>query len=217
MSLPVTDRTRLHRLPERGRFDRADIDAILDEALHCHLGIATDDGPVVIPTIHARVGDEVVVHGSPASRLLRTMKRGRPVCLTATIVDALVVARSAFHHSLNYRSVVVFGEATEITEPSAKRTALDALVDHVLPGRASEARPPTEQELRATTVLTLPLTEASAKVRTGMPVDEDDDLALPIWAGIVPLRTVAGEPEVEPQLDPTVATPTSVRAVVDAR
>lgn len=217
MSLPVTDRTRLHRLPERGRFERAEIDAVLDEALHCHLGIATDAGPVVIPTIHARVGDEVVVHGSPASRLLRTLRRGSPVCLTATIVDGLVVARSAFHHSLNYRSVVVFGEAAEVTDPDAKRAALGALVDHVLPGRSAEARPPSDAELRATTVLSLPIREASAKVRTGMPHDEDDDLELAVWAGVVPVGSALGTPEPDPLLDPSVPVPASVRDALAGR
>lgn len=185
---------------------------MLDEALYCHVGITTEQGPVVIPTIHARVGDQVVVHGSPASRLLRTLKGGVPMCLTATLVDGLVVARSAFHHSLNYRSGVVFGVATEVVDPAAKAEALDALVDHVLAGRAAEARPGSDKELRGTTVLALPLTEASVKVRTGPPLDEDDDLALDVWAGVVPLRTVAGPPEPSPDLASGIAVPASVLA-----
>lgn len=213
MSLPVTDRTRLRRLPDRGRHELAEVAAVLDEALYCHVGITTDDGPVVIPTIHARVGDQVIVHGSPASRLLRTLKGGVPLCLTATLVDGLVVARSAFHHSLNYRSAVVFGVATEVVDPVAKAEALDALVDHVLSGRAAEARPGSDKELRGTTVLSLPLTEASVKVRTGPPLDEEDDLALDVWAGVVPLRTVAGPPEPSPDLAPGIAVPASVLGI----
>ena len=212
MSLPVTDRTRVRRLPDRGRHELAEVAAVLDEALYCHVGITTEQGPVVIPTIHARVGDQVVVHGSPASRLLRTLKGGVPMCLTATLVDGLVVARSAFHHSLNYRSAVVFGVATEVVDPAAKAEALDALVDHVLAGRAAEARPGSDKELRGTTVLALPLTEASVKVRTGPPLDEDDDLALDVWAGVVPLRTVAGPPEPSPDLASGIAVPASVLA-----
>lgn len=212
MSIPVTDRTRLRRLPDRGRHELAEVAAVLDEALYCHVGITTEQGPVVIPTIHARVGDQVVVHGSPASRLLRTLKGGVPMCLTATLVDGLVVARSAFHHSLNYRSAVVFGVATEVVDPAAKAEALDALVDHVLAGRAAEARPGSDKELRGTTVLALPLTEASVKVRTGPPLDEDDDLALDVWAGVVPLRTVAGPPEPSPDLASGIAVPASVLA-----
>ncbi|MFN8038398.1 MAG: pyridoxamine 5'-phosphate oxidase family protein [Acidimicrobiales bacterium] len=210
MSIPVTDRTRLRRLPERGRHELAEVAAVLDEALYCHVGITTEQGPVVIPTIHARVGDQVVLHGSPASRLLRTLKGGVPMCLTATLVDGLVVARSAFHHSLNYRSAVVFGEATEVVDPAAKAEALDALVDHVLAGRAAEARPGSPKELKGTTVLTLPLTEASVKVRTGPPIDEEDDLPLDVWAGVVPLQTVAGTPEPSPDLAAGIPVPPSV-------
>lgn len=214
MELPVTERTQLRRKPERGRFDLDEIRSILDAALHCHLGIVTEAGPVVIPTIHAVVDDRVVVHGSPASRLLRSMGTGSPISLTATVVDGLVIARSAFHHSLNYRSVVVFGEATEVRDLDEKRRALDALVDHVLPGRSAEARPPTEKELRATSVLALPLTEASAKVREGMPIDEDEDLGLPIWAGVVPLHSGVGVPVPDPGLDPAIGLPTSVAALL---
>ena len=210
MSIPVTDRTRLRRLPDRGRHELAEVAAVLDEALYCHVGITTEQGPVVIPTIHARVGDQVVVHGSPASRLLRTLKGGVPMCLTATLVDGLVVARSAFHHSLNYRSAVVFGVATEVVDPAAKAEALDALVDHVLAGRAAEARPGSPKELKGTTVLTLPLTEASVKVRTGPPIDEEDDLPLDVWAGVVPLQTVAGTPEPSPDLAAGIPVPPSV-------
>ncbi len=216
MSLPVTDRTRLHRLPDRGRHELAEVAAVLDEALYCHVGITTDQGPVVIPTIHARVGEQVVVHGSPASRLLRTMKGGVPMCLTATLVDGFVVARSAFHHSLNYRSAVVFGVATEVVDPVAKADALDALVDHVLAGRSGEARPPTDKELRGTTVLSLPLTEASVKVRTGPPVDDEEDLGLDVWAGVVPLQVVAGTPVPAPDLASGIAVPASVLALPSA-
>lgn len=191
-----TERTTLKRLPERGSHDRADVHAILDEALVCHLGVVDGDGrPFVIPTIHARLGDRLVLHGSPASRALRTARDGGvDVCVTATIVDGLVLARSAFHHSLNYRSVVVYGRATRIEDPAEKVAALDALVEHVLAGRGEGCRAPDEHEVRSTLLLSVPLEEASAKVRSGGPKDDDADLALPVWAGHVPLRVVAGEP-----------------------
>jgi nitroimidazol reductase NimA-like FMN-containing flavoprotein (pyridoxamine 5'-phosphate oxidase superfamily) len=192
--LPPTERTTLRRLPERGHHDRDTIDAILDEALVCHLGLIDPDGrPFVVPTIHARAGDVVYVHGSPASRALRTATRV-DCCVTVTLIDGLVLARSAFHHSLNYRSVVVYGRAEPVDDLAEKRIALDAVVEHVLAGRSADAREPNEQELRGTLVLRVPLAEASAKVRTGGPKDDDEDLGLPIWAGVVPLRTVAGDP-----------------------
>lgn len=192
---PPSRRTTLKRLPERGRHDRETVDAILDEALVCHLGLVDPEGrPFVIPTIHARSGDHLYVHGSPASRALRTAAGDVEVCVTVTLVDGLVLARSAFHHSLNYRSVVVYGRATKVTDPDEKDAALEAIVEHVLAGRSAGCRPPDEKELKGTLVLRLPLDEASAKVRTGAPKDDDADLGLPVWAGVVPLRLVAGEP-----------------------
>lgn len=191
-----TERTTLKRLPERGRHDRATVDAILDEALVCHLGVVDGEGrPFVVPTIHARDGDRLYLHGSPASRALRIARDGAvDVCVTVTLVDGLVLARSAFHHSVNYRSVVVYGRATKVEAPAEKTAALAALVEHVLAGRSAGCRPPDGHELRSTLVLSVPIEEASAKVRTGGPEDDEHDLELPVWAGHVPLRVVAGAP-----------------------
>ncbi|HEX8409320.1 MAG TPA: pyridoxamine 5'-phosphate oxidase family protein [Thermoanaerobaculia bacterium] len=183
----------MRRLPKRGHYDRETIHAILDEALICHVGFVVDGSPVVIPTIHWREGDTLYVHGSSASRMLRSLKEGVDACVTVTLLDGLVLARSAFHHSMNYRSVVVFGKAREV-DGEEKLRALDSLVEHVMRGRSRDVRPPNEIELRATTVLALPLDEASAKIRTGPPVDDDEDYALPIWAGVVPMKLTRGEP-----------------------
>ena len=216
MSSPTlrTDRTTLRRLPDRGSHDRAVIEAILDEALFCHLGFAAprtplsssaDGQPFVIPTIHARVESRIYVHGSAASRMLRTLGNGVPMCLTATLLDGLVLARSAFHHSMNYRSAVVLGIAQLVTDEDEKLQALRAIVEHVVPGRWSEVRPPTDKEMKATSVLRIPLDEASAKVRRGSPVDDPEDQALPVWAGVVPVRATAGELIPEASLPPSVA------------
>ena len=192
-TLPVTDRTKVRRLGDRGRYDRETIHAILDEALVCHVGFVVDGAPVVIPTIHWREGDWLYFHGSAASRMLRSLKNGVEACVTVTLIDGLVLARSAFHHSMNYRSVVVFGTA-RVVEGDEKLRALDALVDHVVRGRSKEMRPHKEIELKQTLVLAMPLDEASAKIRTGGPVDDEEDYALPIWAGVVPLKLTPGEP-----------------------
>ena len=197
-----TPRTTLARLPARGSHERATIEAILDEALYCHVGFVVDGQPYVIPTIHARVGESLYVHGSAASRMLRTLAGGVPVCVTASLIDGLVMARSAFHHSMNYRSVVVLGTARPVEGPDAKRAALRAVVEHVAPGRWDETRPPTEKEMKQTLVLTLPLDEASAKIRKGMPVDDEEDYARACWAGVVPLRLTALEPVPDPRLAP---------------
>lgn len=201
-----TERTTLRRVPERGRHDRATIDAILDEAYLCHLGLVDPDGrPFVIPTIHARVGDDVYLHGSPASRALRTAGQVE-CCVAVTLLDGLVLARSAFHHSMNYRSAVLYGAASRVEDVDEKRAALDALVEHVVRGRAGDARAPDDRELRGTLVLRLPIDEASAKVRTGRPLDDEDDYALTgVWAGVVPLTLTTGEPE--PDDGVTVAWP----------
>lgn len=191
--LEMTDRTKVRRLPKRGNYDRETIHAILDEALVCHVGFVVDGAPVVIPTIHWREDDTLYVHGSAASRMLRSLKGGVDACVTVTLVDGLVLARSAFHHSMNYRSVVVFGKAREVTGDE-KISALDSLVEHVMKGRSRDVRPPNEIELKQTMVLALPLAEASAKIRTGGPVDDEEDYALPIWAGVVPLTLTRGEP-----------------------
>jgi nitroimidazol reductase NimA-like FMN-containing flavoprotein (pyridoxamine 5'-phosphate oxidase superfamily) len=200
-AIEMTDRTRVRRLAKRGHYDRETIYAILDEALICHVGFVVapegaPDGagaPVVIPTIHWREGDTLYVHGSAASRMLRSLKGGVDACVTVTLVDGLVLARSAFHHSMNYRSVVVFGKAREVTGEEKGR-ALEGLVEHVVRGRSRDARPPNESELKQTLVLALPLEEASAKIRTGGPVDDEEDYAMPIWAGVVPLKLTPGEP-----------------------
>jgi uncharacterized protein len=193
-ALPITDRTKVRRLANRGHYDRETIYAILDEALLCHVGFVVDGAPVVIPTIHWREGDSLYFHGSAASRMLRSLKAGVDMCVTVTLLDGLVLARSAFHHSTNYRSVVVFGKARVVEDEEEKLRALDALVDHVVHGRSREMRPHKEVELKQTLVLALPLEEASAKIRTGGPVDDEEDYALPVWAGVVPLKLTPGEP-----------------------
>jgi hypothetical protein len=205
---PPTERTRVRRLPERGVYDRATIDGILDEALVAHLAWVTDEGsPRVIPTIHARVADTLYVHGSTASRTLRGVGDGREVCLEVTLLDGLVLARSAFHHSMNYRSVIVYGRPREVVDPHERDLAQRALVDHVARGRAADARMPNEREIAQTTILAIGLEEASAKVRTGPPKDDEEDLDLPVWAGVLPLRVVPGEPEPAPDLRDGVEPP----------
>jgi uncharacterized protein len=189
-----TPHTKLRRLPKRGAHDRPAIDAILDEALISHVGFVHDGRPAVIPTLHARLGDDVLIHGSAASRMLRALAQGIDVCLTATLIDGLVLARSAFHHSVNYRSVVLYGQAQLVTEPAAKEAALEAFTERLLPGRWADVRWPTRKELKATSVLTLPIAEGSAKVRTGPPIDDEPDYALDVWAGVVPLTLTRGEP-----------------------
>jgi nitroimidazol reductase NimA-like FMN-containing flavoprotein (pyridoxamine 5'-phosphate oxidase superfamily) len=210
VSSPASARTTVRRLRERGVYDARSIESILDEALICHVGVVVDGTPVVLPTIHARRGRTVYLHGAPANALLRAGDGGE-VCVTATLVDGLVLARSAFHHSVNYRSVVVRGPARAVTEPAEKRAALESLVEHVAPGRSSETRAPSDEELRATLVLAVPLDEASAKVRTGPPKDEPEDHALPHWAGVLPLTVVPGAPEPDPDLPDGRPVPASVR------
>lgn len=189
-----TERTRVKRLPDRGRYDGETIDAILDEAFICHVGFSTEHGPVVIPTLFGRDGSELIIHGSAASRMLRDLSNGIDVCVTVTLVDGLVLARSAFHHSINYRSVVIFGKAELITEKEEKVRALEILSEHVIRHRWKDARLPSDKELKGTTVLRLPIEEASAKVRTGPPKDDEEDYLLPIWAGVVPIHTTFGTP-----------------------
>jgi nitroimidazol reductase NimA-like FMN-containing flavoprotein (pyridoxamine 5'-phosphate oxidase superfamily) len=200
MSELKTPRTKLSRLPKRGAHDRGTIDAILDEAMVCHLGFVHDGRPAVIPTLHARVGDEVLIHGSAASRMLRTLATGVEVCLTATLIDGLVLARSAFHHSVNYRSVVLYGTARPLTEDDELEKALEAFTEKLVPGRWADVRWPTRKELKGTAALALPIAEGSAKVRTGPPIDDDEDYALGMWAGIVPMRTETLDPVPDPQL-----------------
>ncbi|MEW2424641.1 MULTISPECIES: pyridoxamine 5'-phosphate oxidase family protein [Streptomyces] len=205
-----TDRTVPTRSPERASYDKELVHSILDEAYVCHLGFVRDGAPVVLPTLFARVGETLYVHGSTGSRPLRMTGEpdpGLPVCLTVTHVDALILARSAFHHSINYRSVVVHGTAHQVTDPEEKRLALDALVDHVVPGRSADSRPANKKELAATAVIRLDLGEVSAKLRTGGVNDEPEDLALPHWAGVVPLRKGYDTPVGDPALAPGTALP----------
>jgi uncharacterized protein len=195
----ATPRTTVKRHPERGVYDRATIDAILDEALICHVGFVHEGMPYVIPTIHARYGDTLYLHGSPGSRMLRALKRGIDVCVTVTLLDGLVLARSVYQHSMNYRSVVVLGRSRELTDRDEKLRAMERVVEHVVPGRWRDARAPSHAEIDGTTLLAVPLDEASAKIRSGPPKDLAEDLGLPIWAGVVPLRLVSGA--VEPDSD----------------
>jgi len=211
MTFTQTERTKLKRLPKRGRFDRETVYGILDEGFICHVGFAPEGQPFVIPTGYARVDDKLYIHGSQASRMLRTLSNGVDACVTVTIVDGLVLARSAFHHSMNYRSVVVFGRATLVEDREEKSAALLALSEHIVRGRWADVRQPTEQELKLTTVLRLPLEEASAKIRTGPPLDDEEDYALPIWAGVVPLKLVAGEPVADPRLSEGIEAPPYAR------
>jgi hypothetical protein len=211
MAEAPTTRTRVHRHPERGAYDRATIDAILDEALICHLAWVTPDGePRVIPTIHVRVDDTLYVHGSQASRTLRAIRAGASVCIETTIVDGLVLARSTPKHSMNYRSVVVYGRPREVTEREEMHVAQRALAEHVVRGRSADARPPNDTEYKETAIFALPLEEASAKIRTGPPLDPDDDLTLDVWAGVIPIRMTAGEPEPAPDLTPGIDAPAYV-------
>lgn len=205
---PPSDRVRLRRKRERGSYDRATIDAILDEALIAHLGIVDEQGqPFVIPTLHARSGDLVYCHGSSASHTLRALAAGAPACLTVSLIDGLVLARSAMHHSANYRSAMLIGRARVVAEPGEKRAALRAVVEHIVPGRWDDVRAPTDNELSATAVLALPIDEASAKLRSGGPVDDEQDHALPAWAGVIPLTAGAGSPVPDPRLRAGIAPP----------
>jgi nitroimidazol reductase NimA-like FMN-containing flavoprotein (pyridoxamine 5'-phosphate oxidase superfamily) len=208
---PASDRVRLRRKRERGSYERETIDAILDEALIAHLGFVTPDGqPIVVPMLHARCGDVVYCHGSVASRTLRALDEGTPACLTVSLIDGLVLARSAMHHSANYRSAMILGVARAVEGEGEKQAALRAIIEHIVPGRAEHVRGPTTNELKATAVLALPIEEASAKVRTGPPIDDAEDLALEAWAGVLPLHTRAGEPQPDPSLRAGIELPPHV-------
>jgi hypothetical protein len=209
--LTATQRSQLKRLPQRGQYEHEVIYQILDEGLVCHVGFAVDGQPFVIPTAYGRVGDRLYIHGSPASRMLRSLQGGIEVCVTVTLLDGLVLARSAFHHSMNYRSVVIFGTATTVEDADQKLEALRAFTEHVVPGRWEEVRPPSRQELTGTLVLSLCLIEASAKVRTGPPIDDEADYNLPVWAGVVPLKLVAAAPIADPRLQQAITSPSSVQ------
>jgi nitroimidazol reductase NimA-like FMN-containing flavoprotein (pyridoxamine 5'-phosphate oxidase superfamily) len=195
-----TPRTTVKRHADRGTYDRETIRGIVDEALFCHLAVVVDGAPRVIPTIHARIGDVLYVHGSKASRTLKALKEGAEGCVAITLLDGLVLARSAFNHSMNYRSVVVYGALREVSDPDEKWQAQQALVEHVVPGRSADARMPSEKELRQTTILAISLEEASAKVRAGPPIDAEEDYELPVWAGEIPLDLVPGPPVADPRM-----------------
>ena len=202
-----TPRSRLRRLPERAHYDRGAIHAVLDAHFMCHVGYVIDGQPYVTPTSHWRDGDRLYWHGSSASRMLRHLRGGAPACVTVTHCDGLVLARSGFHSSINYRSVMAFGTARALEDAASKQAALKAFVERLTPGRWDELRPLTTQELKATTVIGMDIDEAVAKVRTGWPIDDEDDYDLDVWAGVVPLGVAAGEPEPDPRLKPGVPTP----------
>ncbi len=213
MSQPYvpTPRTRVTREPERAVYDREIAYQILDEGFLCHVGFVVDGQPFVIPTSYGRQGDNLYIHGSAASRMLRTLDERVPVCVTVTLLDGLVLARSIFNHSMNYRSVVVLGTAVVVADPAEKLAALRALSEHILPGRWAEVRQPNERELKATLVMRLPIAEFSAKVRQGPPIDDEEDYSFPTWAGVIPLGMVAGEPVSDPRLDPMREAPAYAR------
>ncbi len=207
-----TPRTRVRRAPKRGVYDRAQIHAILDEALVCHVGFVHEAQPYVIPTLHARVAAVVYLHGSTASRMVRTLASGAPCSLTVTLLDGIVLARSAFHHSANYRSVTILGRATVVASDDERLRALRAFTDHLVPGRWEHVRPPDRKEMKATQVLALALDEASAKIRTGPPVDDEEDMQRDVWAGEIPLALRAAQPRPDPQLSAGIAVPEHVSA-----
>jgi nitroimidazol reductase NimA-like FMN-containing flavoprotein (pyridoxamine 5'-phosphate oxidase superfamily) len=201
-----TPRTKVRRLSKRAVYDKAQVHAILDEGFLCHAGFSQDGQPFVIPTLYARSGETLYMHGSGASRMLKTLAQGVDVCVTVTLVDAYVLARSAFHHSMNYRSVTVLGRARLVAEEAEKMAALQVITDHIVPGRWDEVRGPNELEMKQTVVLALPLEEVAAKVRVGPPADDEEDYVLPIWAGIVPIHTQLGEPVADGRVLPDVKT-----------
>jgi nitroimidazol reductase NimA-like FMN-containing flavoprotein (pyridoxamine 5'-phosphate oxidase superfamily) len=206
-----TPRTRLVREPQRAVYDRSEAYKILDEAFICHVGFVSDGHPFVIPTGYGRSGDNLYIHGSAASRMLRRLDQGVEVCVTVTLLDGLVLARSIFNHSMNYRSVVVLGTAHAVEAREEKLEALRLLSEHIIPGRWPESRQPNEKELKATLVMKLPIEEFSAKVRTGPPIDDEEDLSFPTWAGVLPIVTSTGAPIHDPHLDPNTPIPEYVR------
>ncbi len=213
---PSSNRVKVRRdTTYRGSYDRETINAILDATPFCHLAYVHDGHPVVIPTLQVRLEDDLYLHASSGSRIGLEAGTPWPISVSVTLLDGIVVARSGFHHSINYRSVVVLGDAALVTDPAEKLRALDATVDHVLPGRSAEVRPPTDRELIATAVARLPLAESSAKLRQGPPKDEPEDIGLPIWAGVVPMRTVFGPPEDSPDLPDGVPVPPSVDGLLE--
>lgn len=217
-SAAPTTRVALRRAAHKGVYDRATIDAVLDATPHCHLGYVLPDGqPIVVPTLQARLGDHVVVHASSGGKLALNATGPWSVCLTVTIVDELVLARSGFHHSANHRSVVVLGDAEIVEDHDQRLAALEAITDHVIPGRWAELRPPTHKELLATAVIRLPLTEAAAKIRTGPPLDDERDVDPAVWAGVVPLTSGFGDPVAAPDVAADTSPPPSAQRLVEGR
>ena len=206
-----TERTKLKRLPLRGHYERDTVYGILDEGFVCHVGFVSDNRVVVIPTGYGRLGDKLYIHGSAASRMLRALRQGIDVCVTVTLIDGLVLARSAFHHSMNYRSVVIFGRAQVVEDVEEKMRALRTFTDHIMLRRWEESRPPNQNELRATMVLSLSLVEASAKIRTGPPIDDEEDYEIPVWAGELPLHLKTGEAIPDPRLHAGIELPDYIR------
>lgn len=206
-SILKSKKTAVKRLPARGAYDRDTIYSILGEAFICHVGFFVDGQLYVIPTVFARIGDDLYIHGSSASRMLRSLAKGIDVCVTVTLIDGLVLARSAFHHSINYRSVVILGKAELVEDTEEKNKALEAFTEHVIPGRWAEVRWPTELELKATTVLRLPITEASAKIRTGDPKDDEEDYGMDVWAGVLPLNHIPSKPVPDTRLSDSINVP----------
>lgn len=206
-----TSQTQVKRAPKRGVYDRQTVYDILDEALYCHVGFVADQHPFVMPTIHVRIKDQLYIHGSTASRMIRTLQSGAPVCITVTLLDGLVLARSAYHHSMNYRSVVVLGTMSTVTDPNEKLTVFNALVENIVPNRSTQVRPPSEQENKATALMAITLNEASAKIRTGPPIDDEPDYDLPVWAGVVPLTLQANTPIPDNRLMPNVTCPENIQ------
>lgn len=214
MYFEKSSRSKLNRHPERGSFDKETIYKIIDEVLYCHVSFLQDDKPFVIPTIHARMDDSIILHGAKASRMLKHISAGNEVCIAITLMDGLVLARSVFHHSMNYRSVVIFGKGEVVMEKEAKLNALHAITDHILPGRWEDARQPNEKELNSTTVVSIKIEEASAKIRTGPPKDDDEDYNLPVWAGVIPFIPMLSEPVRDPDQNENILLPDYIKKLL---
>jgi nitroimidazol reductase NimA-like FMN-containing flavoprotein (pyridoxamine 5'-phosphate oxidase superfamily) len=210
-----TKRNRVLRLPERGHYEREEVYRIVDAALYCHVAFVQDGQPLLIPTLHARDGDTLLLHGSSASRMIRHAGAGQALCVVVTHIDGIVLARSIFHHSLNYRSAVLFGQGEPVSDPEQKLAALVRFSERIMPGRWDDARPPNRKELKATGVIAMPIESASAKVRSGPPKDDAEDMALPVWAGVVPFQQVAGDPLADPAAPAVLPLPEYLRAYLD--
>jgi len=208
-------RSKINRLPARGYYDKKTIYQIVDEALYCHVSFVRGNQPYIIPTIHARMGDRIVLHGAKGSRLLKHLAEGNEVCIAVTLMDGLVLARSVFHHSMNYRSVVLFGKGKPLENKVKKLEALKAITDHLTPGRWEDAREPNEKELNATAVVSIDIDEASAKIRTGPPIDDKEDYNLPVWAGVIPISLKFESPENDPQLNEDIVLPNYIKNKID--